>query len=307
MSEASPVLSAPAEPADITRPLERLAAGEPFVELRHDSVATRAATLDTLLAHLPDTKLVWICNPLRSPLTIERLFLQAAGPEADLRIERTPAELVAMLRSATESAPRTLMIVQQPETLDPEARDTLACLAPLLGPSIQFLFCGTQTFRSIAPHHPAPERAPSLAPSFALAAIDEDSIPRPHAPTRDKLPLLLLLAIALLGGLFVSPIGSEAPVKMTAIPQPDALLPTASAAVATQPQPPPQPEPQSSQAQATQAQPAPAAINVAALRREFDEFLTRQPSRARLTQEQRDALFDEFLTRQQSRRTELKP
>jgi hypothetical protein len=201
MSAAHPVLSGEIEAGDITAPLERLRAGEPFVELRQDNVLSRAASLDALLGKIAETetKLVWIGNPLRSPLTLERLFLQAAGPEADLRVDRTPGELVNMLRSALDGAARCLVIVQQPETLNPEARDTLARIAPLLGrasPTIQFLFCGTDAFRSIAPV--------AHDPLSGFSRLGYETLPEPESSTREKLPLLILLIVVVLGTIFAS-------------------------------------------------------------------------------------------------------
>lgn len=304
MSDASPVLSDLVEPADIALPLERLRAGDVFVELRHDNVLARAAALEILLGCLPDhqTKLIWIGNPLRSPLTIERFFLQAAGPEADLRVERSPDELVAMLRAAVQGASRCLLIVQQPETLDPEARDTLARIGPLLDrvePQIQFLFCGSTALRPLG--LPKLVSLPRLGPDPALPAL----APRlAYQTTHDLRPrknvkLKLLLLGAALVGTVIAFVVTESPIVQNAtLPEPQAAAPP--------PETPPENAPENAPEKPPEKPPVitvqPTTVDILALRREFDEFLAQQPSyTSRLTRDQRDALFDEFLARQQTR------
>ena len=305
MTGAVTVATDVAEPADISLPLIRLHAGEPLVELLHDDVAVRAATLDALLGRLAENeiKLIWIGNPLRSPLTIERIFLQAAGAEADLRVERSPEELVAMLRSAIGDVPRCVLVVHRPETLDPETRDMLARIAPLLAqttPPIQFLFCGSNRFRLILPAARELIPHPEHRPAPFLPALTFDPGPPPRSSAREKLPLLLLLAIALFGAITLAG-PADTPVRITALAPDPAPLPAPRPAPLPTPLIAPAPDPTPPAAALPLPAPAPAlpSVNVTALRHDFDEFLAQQPSRAaRLSPEQRDALFDEFLARQ---------
>lgn len=253
----------------------RLHAGAVFVDLREDSLARRAADLAAILAQFAaeSTKVIWTGNPLRSPLTIERLLLQAAGPDADLRFERTPEDLAAMLAAAQDGEQRRIVVVQQPETLDPQARDTLAAMAPFLETSerhVQILFCGTTAFQPIPPR-PAPS-LPHLLAGADLALLDEPA-PSRFALRREAFPLLALLALALFGALWFG--RDRSPVR-----------PTPAAASAAVAEPPPRTE-------ATAPTP-----DIAALRREFEAFLATQPNRfSALTPDQRDALFEEFLQR----------
>lgn len=298
MSPSSPLLADLADiggPAAAEAPLARLGAGEVLVELCNDRIEARVTILDAILAQLAEseTKLVWIGNPLRSPLTVERFFLQAVGPDLDLRLEPTAAELAAMLQSAAHGSPRCLFIVQQPETLDAEARDTIARIAPLLAgqsPACQFLFCGTQAFRPITPVQ-ADRRL------VALRLIDPGFDLEPRISRGEKLPLLLLLLVAAAGTLLpgalpnAPPSTLPAPVQAAAAASADGPAGTRSA----QPQPaaPPSTAPEPDNAPRT---------DVSGMRREFDAFLAQQPPRlSALTQEQRDALFQEFLQHRRQR------
>jgi hypothetical protein len=143
----------------------------------------------------PEATVRWISNPLRSPLTLERLFLQAVGPEADLRVERSASELASMLEQSVGAAPRCLLVVQQPETLDAETRDMLARMAGHLaeGPAVvQFLFCCSSAFRPIVPL-PAGRNLPMLS-------LDANALAEAGSPWRPLLPVLLLV-VACLGGM----------------------------------------------------------------------------------------------------------
>ena len=287
----------PIELPDIDEPLGRLRAGDVFVELRHEDVAARAAGLDAVLRQFADsdTKLLWISNPLRSPLTIERLFLQAAGPEADLRIERNPEELAGMLRAAAQNAARCLLVVHQPETLDAEARDALAAVAPLLAgavPTIQFLFCGSSAFRPIA----VPAAALMVPPAISLEGPRPRLVPASAPRSTGRLNRPLLVALAVLALLTTASITDP---KAPRLPSQTATASATATATAISPAPD---RPLPSEHAASVPEPTPPGTDVAALRREFDTFLAQQsPRLARLTPDQRDALFDEFLQRQARR------
>ena len=256
--------------------LDQLRSGAPFVLLLVDQVERRAASLETVLDEMADaeTKIVWIGNPLRSPLTIERVFLQAVGAEADLRVERSPADLALILTRSAGAAKRLLLILQQPETLDPEARDALAGMAgflPLGEPRVQILFAGTSSFAPL-------QRRQAMVSVASRTLIEPEEI-EPSAPRRlESVPLLMLLLLTGLGALMTPALLQSSRPSDRATPEPM----TAHAA------PPP----------SIAAPPQPAALDVAALRREFDAFLAqRAPTIPALSDSQKDALFQEFLER----------
>ncbi len=260
--------------------IARLHAGDRLVALKVNEVGRRAATLEAVLEQLTDkqTKLAWIGNPLRSPLTIERLFLQAVGAEADLRVERSPADLAAMLVRAGAPACRFLLLLQQPETLDPEARETIAALAECLPdaePQVQFLFCGTEAFA-------LPQPAAIVAAAAIAAAPDPE--PTPPRRARERLPLLLLLLLIGLAALASPALLQHAghpippPEPLAAQTSPQAFAPAPALPASTVPATPP------------------ATVDVASLRREFDAFLSeRKPSVTTLSEEEKNVLFQEFL------------
>ena len=241
--------------------------GDVFAGLAVEDADSRGFALKALLAEIVDdgTRVVWVGNPLRSPLTIERFLLQIVGPEVDLRIERGPAELAALIAARKGSETRLLIVVQQPETINPETLDQLGLLAGHLGGEavqVQFLLVGSPALRL-----PTPARA-VLAPlrlsSPGDRALDEADAPVP--PRRHEVvPLLILLLAVSLGVVFTlaRPSHDAAPLLAP-------LTPIADAA------------------------PAPPARE--SLRQLFDEFLAaRAATLPPLSEAQKDALFAEFM------------
>ena len=79
-----------------------------------------------------------------------RFILQILGPEIDLRIERGPAELARLFAHREASENRVLVIVQQPETIDPETLEELGDMGGHLANQavqLQFLFVGSPAMR----------------------------------------------------------------------------------------------------------------------------------------------------------------
>ena len=263
--------------AELTVALEDLRSGKPFATLLIDGASTRAAALESLLDQMTaeGTRVVWVGNPLRSPLTLERLFLQTGCAEADLRIEQSPADLTRMLARTGGDAKRLLLIVQQPDKLDVHARETLGRMAPYFAdgePVLQILFCGSSSFRA-----PEVQQKPAALPAIISAPLPSDEEPRPSH--RGAAPLLLLLLLAGLGAaisqMFLTPWDTEQAPLPQAVSAPSAL--SASAAKPNPPLP---------------------ADDIAALRREFEAFLAqRAPTVSALNDGQKDALFQEFLER----------
>ena len=198
MTPSSKTVEAP----DVTAVLARLRSGEIFTALVFDSANERAIALERVLREmgLESTRTVWVGNPLRSPLTIERFLLQIVGPEIDLRIDRTPTDLADLLADVAGAKARLLVIVQQPETINPETTELLGEMAAHLAgraAQVQFLFAGSPALRlpKIGLSQPA---TPSPSP---------EPTPKPvHVPTnmsvggrRDMLPVAALVSIATLG------------------------------------------------------------------------------------------------------------
>lgn len=262
---------------DVSPPTVQLASGGVFASLLADGTEQRAAALEALLDRVVDerTRVAWVGNPLRSPLTIERFLIQIVGPEIDLRVERGPAELARVVARPVGHEARLLIVVQQPETINAEMRDLLGAMAGHLrgvALPVQFLFVGSTSF---VPPKVAPIR---LAPPMAYG-IESEATTNANR-RRDVLPLLLLLLAVTLG------------VVVSMWPRSADDVPHAALDVATAAQAAPW---KSGSTAVPPSSPAP--TDVAALRREFDTFLAqRASSLPPLSESQRDALFNEFLT-----------
>ncbi len=268
--------------ADVGAAVRELQSGAPFATVATERPGAAAEIIASVLDRGADegTRVVHVGNPLRSPLTLERLFMQVVGPEADLRIERTPLQLTGLLGRPVGRETRLLVVVQQPDTLDADALQMLGRMAPHFAaaePRVQMLFCGPAGFEA-----PEPQRLPALTaplpdrrPLLALEALE------PQPRRRELLPVVILLLL-FAGAACVlwdgrggfgrahDPVGDA---------QARPAQPGAAPAVAALP-----------------------ADDTAALRRAFDTFLSqRAPSEARLSPSQKEALFQEFLRRQRQR------
>lgn len=266
----STVLDAP----DVAAVVDRLRAGDVFTALVAERVTDRAAALERVLrdAAGEGTRTVWVGNPLRSPLTIERFLLQILGPEIDLRIDRTPAELADLLARPAGGETRLLVVVQQPETINPETEETLGAMAAHLdGRAVQFLFAGSPSLR--LPRSVRPVRqVPPPAPERPAAPV--------HIPTslstggrRDMLPVAALLSIAGLGLLLsawpstkdpnAAPVHVRLSLEEIASPVSDSIL-----------------------------------FGMSRMREEFDRLIADHAATLPpLTDAQKDALFQEFVVR----------
>lgn len=277
---------------EVSRAVARIMSGAHFVCLLLDNKEQRAIALEAVLDKVadPNTRVVWVGNPLRSPLTIERFLIQIVGPEIDLRIERSPAQLVKLVTQPIGDESRLLVVVQQPETMGAEAREALAGFPAHLAGSVlqvQFLFVSSPTFTLMTFNEPG---AYSAKPRSTVA-------PPSNKRLYILLPLTLLLGIALGIGTALAPSG-----KLTRF-----LEQFSSAAAAPPAEPPQVPEasqvsqvsqlPQAPQPpQVVQVPSTPPPLDLVALRREFDDFLAkRAPTTPPMTVSQKDALFREFL------------
>ena len=77
----------------------------------------------------PDARVIRVGNPLRAPLTIERILIQTGLVEAGLLTDEEADQAMQQLLRQ-EDGDRTLLIIEQAETLSQAALQTLARLAP---------------------------------------------------------------------------------------------------------------------------------------------------------------------------------
>jgi hypothetical protein len=269
-----------------------LRAGAPFTYVLADDAEERAALLQSVIDTAADmeTRFVHVGNPLRAPLTIERLFMQTVGPEADIRLEREGAALTRTLATPVGDESRLVVLVQQAETLDKEALQTLHAMAPSFGtvaPRVQFVFCAPTALRALVSEATGPVEPPApkrdAAPAAPPAPIAPEPVPAPPRRRR-KWPgfaaALLLLAAA---------------AAFAWSTQPHLLARLGRVA----------PHPTAAPAPPLAADPAPPTANpveeAGMLRREFDVFIAARPDAAGLTDAQKDQLFTEFLDRRRAR------
>jgi hypothetical protein len=296
-------------PTQIAPPPEALAeavasirAGRPFTCVLGDDPAQRSALLQSVIDTVADleTRFVHVGNPLRAPLTLERVFMQVMGPEADVRLERDGAALTRILAGPVGDEARLIVVIQQAESLDKEALQTLRAMAPSFSsaaPRVQMLLCGPVAFgsmmgqpvkaqeRSPEPVRPARQAAPAMAPAA------EPATPAAPAPRRRKWPYAAFASLLLLaaGAAFAWRTQPQLRARL-------GLFPRSAAA--------PAPPAVTAPAPATVA-PAPPTANPAEeagmLRREFDDFIATRPDAAGLTAAEKDELFKEFLQRRRER------
>ena len=276
-------------------------AGHIFTCILAEDPALCAAKLDAVLDSIADldTRIVRVGNPLRSPLTIERILIQAAGPEADSRIERDPPLLAAVLAARVDDETRLLVAVEQPQTIDPDTLQILHAMRPYLEqtqPRVQFLFAGPPAFAA-ALASPDPPPAPTAQPASIT--------PKPPRWRATAFALVAACIIVAAAAIALRPRPSPPPTAPSppassaeALPNKPVQTQAAQAAPASAPASMP-----TQQAPAVLQTPAPAeSESDARLRREFDVFLARtgQPA-ARLPEAQRAALLDEFLAWRRAR------
>lgn len=270
-------MSSVAARPDVKATVEQVMSGEIFSGLLLDDVDQRALALEALLGKVvdDDTRVIWVGNPLRSPLTIQRFIIQIAGPEVDLREERGPVELARLIAKRVGQESRLLIVVQQPETIDAQTRDLLVGIGGSLGGEavhVQFLFAGSSAFA--IPQLPKPD-VMSFSPRGHAFSPAEIKPPPASQRRRDLLPLLVLLLAITIGVVF-----SMAPTSQVGMP-PTATVSAPRADIV--PAPPP-----------AAAVPSP---EISLLRHEFDTFLVqRTPALPPMTDSEKDVLFTQFLT-----------
>ena len=83
-----------------------------------------------------DARVIRVGNPLRAPLTIERILIQTGLVEAGLLTDEEADQAMQQLLRQ-DDGDRTLLIIEQAETLSQAALQTLARLAPAHQPASQ--------------------------------------------------------------------------------------------------------------------------------------------------------------------------
>ena len=270
---------------EVSRAVARIISGAHFTCLLLDDTQQRATALEAVLDRVtdPNTRVVWVGNPLRSPLTIERFLIQIVGPEVDLRLDRTPAQLVKLMTQPVGDENRLLVVVQQPETMGAEARDTLAAITGHLAGGIlqmQFLFVGSTNFTLMTITEPP------------VTDMTMPLVVRARRPLLTRLNILLPLALVLGTALGVS--GTFA---FTNMREHLAELAGVSIGPVVPPATPVAPTPPATPAATAPIATASAEPDLIALRREFDAFLAKRASiTPPMTDAQKDALFRDFLS-----------
>lgn len=132
--------------------LDQLRARAPFAAILVYDANARAIALETALAGLQrlDTQIVRVANPLRTPLTMERVLIQVAGFKTDVAIgEDRETVMRTVIGHLQPGHKRLIVSVEQAETLHPMALILLDQIARPLdpgGPSPQILLTGTPAF-----------------------------------------------------------------------------------------------------------------------------------------------------------------
>lgn len=289
-----------ASPPDHSEAVASLRSGQEFTCVLAEDPRLRSAAIEAAILAVADmsTRFVRAGNPLRSPLTIERLLIQVTGPAAIRGGERDAAALTRLVAGPQADESRVIVVVEDADTLDAEAIRILRLMSRTFRasrPTVQVLFSGHPAFRAVlageAPSAPAlPEAPPAQAfpggpapampqpapvgPSFAPEA-DRPLAAKP--PQRSAWPIRLLVPSAILAGAvagacwlaYPGAFRGSAPPPARTVPPPSPAPPLVSAA--------PEPEP-------------------ARLRAEFEQFLAASgQTAARLNEPQREALLKEFM------------
>lgn len=117
----------PAPDAEPPVPPARQAVNARLSVLLHEDLDPADALRGLLAEAGPDTRLIRVGNPLRAPLTIERILIQTGMIEAGLLTEE---EADAAMRQLLQRGNPTTLVIEQAETLSPAALQTLARLVP---------------------------------------------------------------------------------------------------------------------------------------------------------------------------------
>ena len=117
------------------------------------------AVRSLLAAAGPGTRVVRVGNPLRAPLTIERILIQSGQMEAGLLTDDAADQAMHRLCHRRDGESRVLLAIDQAETLSPAALRTLVRIAAPSGPprppqgglqaDLHVVFIGTPAFAAL--------------------------------------------------------------------------------------------------------------------------------------------------------------
>ena len=145
--------------------------GAQFSVVLHEAPGREAALRGLLAEAGPDAQVIRVGNPLRAPLTIERILIQTGLVEAGLLTDAEAGQAMQQLLQRRGS--RTMLVIDQAETLSQPALQAIARLAP------------PATARA-ADHAEAPHIVLAGRPAFAELVRATPDV----GPIRDALPRL---------------------------------------------------------------------------------------------------------------------
>lgn len=139
----------------------------------------REAALHALVTEAgPDAQVIRVGNPLRAPLTIERILIQTGLVEAGLLTDEEADQAMQQLLRR-DDGDRTLLVIEQAETLSQAALQTLARLPPAHGSAgqatlLRVVFVGEPAFAGLVLATPGaePVRGALPEPPAAVSLVD---------------------------------------------------------------------------------------------------------------------------------------
>ena len=293
-------------------------AGHPFTLLLDDDEQARSAALAAVLDVVGRgrTRVVRATNPLRAPLTLERLLIQVIEGFS----EHAPADNVTLMRRIArgrDGERRVILVIERAETLHPEVLHALAETSDdflAADPKLQVLFCGQKRFQRLFedPHEspaapifePLRQPEPYLdvpPPELMFQTLPQGPIhpgkpPVPDGSLRAELGSHWSKGWFTRLGIIVGVLGGAAAIGFAVFLVTSGRVPLALPATL-----PPLgivPEPAVPQADPPAIQPGPpASPEAAAMRAEFQAYLAATGRDLRdITQAQRRIIYEEFLT-----------
>lgn len=150
------------------------------------------AVRDLLAMLAPGARIIRVGNPLRSPLTMERILIQGGQPEVGLLADNAAEDALQRLCLRRPSESRVVLVIDQAETLSASAIRILSRLvAPGGRPSagmaavLHVVFVGLPSFKQLVKDKAATPIREALsqgvlpAPDAAASVMAEDFPPPP--------------------------------------------------------------------------------------------------------------------------------
>lgn len=144
-----------------------------------------------LTAAPPGVRVIRAGNPLRAPLTVERILIQAGQAEAGLLSAEAAERAMRRLCQPRDGEHGVILLIAQAETLSPEALGVLSRLAQPGGGALHVVFTGSPAFAALLSHSGAGPVRQALAGQAAEAAPNPDTStgdPGLHGPVSPAAP-----------------------------------------------------------------------------------------------------------------------